>query len=105
MTTTEIFEHPKYQDSSFYFKGEKWTAINKDGFSRYKMSNFYRVKNNKTGHILKPISRRSSNKYEVSLYNDEGKVVKFHMEKLFGAFEVYTEKRRRGNGEFIYNAF
>lgn len=105
MTATQIFEHPKYQDSKFNFKGEKWTVLNLEGFSRYRMSNFFRVKNFRTGHVLKPISRRNSHKYEVALYNDENKAIKFQMERIFGNFEIYTEKRRRGSKEFIYDAF
>lgn len=105
MTATQIFEHPKYLDSGFTFKGEKWIILNFEGFSRYRMSNFFRVKNYRTGHILKPIARRNSHRYTLALYNDDNKAVKFNMETIFGNFEIYTEKRRRGSKEFIYDAF
>ena len=45
MTATEIFNHPEYSNPAYTFTDEYWTKIKKEGFSNYKQSNYYRVKN------------------------------------------------------------
>lgn len=105
MTAEQIFKHPNYQDSNFSFTGERWSIININGFSKYRMSNFYRIKNAYTGHILKPSSRRNSTKYVMTMYKDSGKVVRVNMDAIFDGFNVLNEKRRNGKQEFIYDAF
>ena len=51
---------------------EYWKDI--EGFSGYQVSNYGRVKNNKTGKILKPYLTRGY--LRVSLYNDSGRKCK-----------------------------
>lgn len=90
MTTEDIYNHPDYLNTKYIFEGEKWNVIT--NYSKYSKSTCYRIRNNRTLKILKPMDKRSSVLYEVALYDNEGKPCRVTMNEIFGSFDVEKAK-------------
>jgi len=105
MTATEIYEHPEYLNSNYLFKNEVFVPMNVEDCSKYSQSNFFRIRNNRTLRILKPIVRRSSKVYEIILYKDDGHTYRTTMHNLFKDFDVNKAECSRGTDLFINGAY
>jgi hypothetical protein len=105
MTVIEIFEHPNYLDKNYKFEDEKWKSLSIEGFSSYRQSNYFRVKNIKTGNIIKVSEVVYQRYYSLKIMNDDGKPKTILMKKLFKDFNLHTRNNVNKGTEFIYGAF
>jgi hypothetical protein len=105
MTATDIYEHSEYFNPDFSFTNEYWIPIGRARFTRYKKSNYFRVKNEETNYIMKPSSNGRTKRFAIKLTDDNSKVWTVSMKELFDGFDVDTEYVKNGCSEFIMNAF
>ena len=105
MTAVEVYDHKRCLDYRFNFKGEIWESLDKDLYPDYMKSNFYRIKNVRTGHILKPGEWKYRCKHVFRLTNNQGKIKYVYAQKIFDDFNLNTMFELNNKSEFIYGAF
>lgn len=105
MTAIDVYDHERCLDFNFNFKGEIWEHIDKKVFPDYMKSNFYRVKNLRTGHMVKPGEWKYRSKHVFRLVNSSGKIKYVYANTLFHDFNIETMYESNNKSEYIYGAF
>lgn len=105
MTAKDAYNHNNYLDSKYSFTGEKWIDIDINGLFKYQYSNYYRVKNKKTGHIMKPFEHGARRVFVFKLKDEDNNIRTILATNIFDEFDVPTRYAINGSSGFIWDAF
>ena len=103
MTAENAYSHPNYLNSNYSFTGERWVDI--EGLLKYQQSNYYRVRNKQSGHIMKPFEHGARKKFVFKLRDENDKIRTVLAKTLFEDFDIPTRYALNGNSGFIWDAF